>query len=128
MPDAIESVDIAGVHGAVTGFVGERIANSPQFLAGTSKAFGSAGRALQTGLPRVTNPTLRTGMNIAGQAIRRTPVTALRTQAMSTPERSMQMPSPVQVPIKSPSYNNIIQQGSGVNYNPYKKVKPIWSK
>lgn len=66
---------LAGVPGAVAGFVGEKIANSPKFLGGASKGMSVAGKALQRGMP-----ALPTQVAAPLQAAKRT-FTALRKPA-----------------------------------------------
>jgi hypothetical protein len=50
---------VAGIPGAVAGYAAEQVANSPRFLAASSKALGMAGKGLQTArIPQNINRTV----------------------------------------------------------------------
>lgn len=78
---------MAGIPGAVAGFAGEQVANSPRFLSASSRAMGKAADVIggdipKISFPKINNPYLKTGLNVTGKALDRTPMTAARLQAV----------------------------------------------
>jgi len=78
-----------------------------------------AGKTLQNGLPKITNPALRQGLNIGKEAIKRTPSRAFRVSTQPKPEPVQQKVQQKKVYQQTPYKNNV----SPYNQN-FKQTQP----
>lgn len=96
---------VAGIPGAVVGYVGERIANSPQFLAGSSKAMELGSKALSKPIKIPTR--VGRGANLVYQGARVGRMT--NTNRYETPKHTQSQVLTPQNP-KNVTYNPSIPQ------------------
>lgn len=108
---------IAGIPGAVVGYAGERIVNSPQFLGLASKGLRTTGNAMKSGSGAVK--MAKTGFNKipapVRQGIQQTPNALYQSSRVN---RMIPQQQPVVVP---PSNRPIAQNKSGFTVEQFKK-------
>ncbi len=97
---------LGGIPGAVGGYVAERVANSPQFLAGSSKAMQLGSKALNSGVKLPSS--VGTGANIGYNGIKAVRMASPINQNEKYSNTTLPIQQPLQV--KSVPYKGSIPQ------------------